>query len=50
MAPAAFALDFGDGAARFDPAAAAQRVSEALQAALASEGLHAEPLIPGGDA
>ncbi|MDP3490139.1 MAG: flagellar assembly protein FliH [Phenylobacterium sp.] len=50
MAPAAFALDFGDGAARFDPAAAAQRVAEALQAALASEGLHAEPLIPGGDA
>jgi len=50
MAPAAFALDFGDGAARFDPAAAAQRVTEALQAALASEGLHAEPLIPGGDA
>jgi len=50
MAPAAFALAFGDGAARFDPAAAAQRVAEALQAALASEGLHAEPLIPGGDA
>jgi flagellar assembly protein FliH len=50
MTPAAFALDFGDGAARFDPAAAAQRVTEALQAALASEGLHAEPLIPGGDA
>ena len=49
-APAAFALDFGDGAARFDPAAAAQRVSEALHAALAAEGLHAEPLIPGGDA
>lgn len=50
MAPAAFALDFGDGAARFDPAAAAHRVGEALKAALASEGLHAEPLIPGGDA
>jgi flagellar assembly protein FliH len=49
-APAAFGLDFGDGAARFDPAAAAQRVTEALHAALASEGLHAEPLIPGGDA
>lgn len=50
LASAAFALDFGDGAARFDPAAAVQRVNEALQAALASEGLHAEPLIPGGDA
>jgi flagellar assembly protein FliH len=50
MAMAAFALDFGDGAARFDPAAAAQRVSQALEAALASEGLHAEPLIPGGEA
>lgn len=49
MAPAAFALDFGDGAARFDPAAAAQRVAQALEAALASEGLHAEPLIPGGE-
>lgn len=50
MASAAFALDFGDGAARFDPAAAAQRVAQALEAALASEGLHAEPLIPGGEA
>jgi flagellar assembly protein FliH len=47
MGPAAFTLDFGDGQAAFDPAAAAQRVSEALRAALAAEGLHAEPLIPG---
>lgn len=47
---AAFSLDFGDGAARFDPAAAAARVAAALQEALAAEGLHAEPLIPGGDA
>lgn len=45
-APYAFTLDFGDGAAAFDPAAAAQRVTEALGAALAAEGLHAEPLIP----
>lgn len=45
--PAAFILDFGDGSASFDPAAAAERVSQALEAALAAEGLHAEPLIPG---
>jgi len=44
----AFTLDFGDGSASFDPAAAAQRVIEALQAALAAEGLHGEALIPGG--
>jgi flagellar assembly protein FliH len=46
---AAFSLDFGDGAAAFDPGQAAQRVAHALQAALASEGLHAEPLIPGSE-
>lgn len=45
----AFTLDFGDGQATFDPAAAADRVTEALHAALASEGLHAEPLIPGNE-
>jgi flagellar assembly protein FliH len=45
----AFILDFGDGQAAYDPAAAAQRVSEALEAALAAEGLHAEPLIPGSE-
>jgi flagellar assembly protein FliH len=44
----AFTLDFGDGSASFDPAAAAERVAQALHAALAAEGLHAEPLIPGG--
>ena len=43
----AFTLDFGDGQAAFDPAAAAERVEQALSAALAAEGLHAEPLIPG---
>lgn len=47
--PHAFTLDFGDGQAAYDPAAAAERVSEALHAALASEGLHAEPLIPGSE-
>jgi len=45
----AFVLDFGDGQATYDPAAAALRVTEALQAALAAEGLHAEPLIPGAE-
>jgi flagellar assembly protein FliH len=43
----AFILDFGDGQAAFDPQAAAARVTAALEAALAAEGLHAEPLIPG---
>jgi flagellar assembly protein FliH len=48
MGPQAFTLDFGDGSASFDPTAAAERVSQALHAALAAEGLHAEPLTPGG--
>jgi flagellar assembly protein FliH len=43
----AFTLDFGDGAATFDPVAASARVSAALHEALAAEGLHAEPLIAG---
>jgi flagellar assembly protein FliH len=47
LGPAAFTLDFGDGQAAFDPAAASARVAAALEAALAAEGLHAEPLIPG---
>lgn len=47
--PHAFTLDFGDGQAAFDPAVAAERVTQALQAALAAEGLHAEPLIPGSE-
>ena len=46
--PAAFTLDFGDGSAAFDPSAAAQRVAQALAAALAAEGLHGEAL-PSGD-
>jgi flagellar assembly protein FliH len=44
MAPAAFVLDWGDGSAAFDPAAAAARVAHALEEALASDGLHAESL------
>lgn len=47
--PHAFTLDFGDGQAAFDPAQAAERVSQTLTAALAAEGLHAEPLIPGSE-
>src|SRR5687767_2727920 len=47
--PNAFTLDFGDGQAAFDPAQAAERVSQTLIAALAAEGLHAEPLIPGSE-
>jgi flagellar assembly protein FliH len=42
---AAFQFDWGEGRATFDPDAAAARVGEALQTALAAEGLHAEPLI-----
>lgn len=49
LGPHAFTLDFGDGQAAFDPAAAAERVTQALTAALAAEGLHAEPLIPGSE-
>jgi flagellar assembly protein FliH len=48
-APNAFTLDFGDGSASFDPAAATDRIAQALHATLASEGLHAEPLIPGSE-
>lgn len=47
---AAFVLDWGDGRAAFDPLAAAERVAAALDAALAAEGLHAEPLIPASEA
>jgi flagellar assembly protein FliH len=43
---AAFVFEWGEGRAAFDPEQAAARVTEALHAALAAEGLHAEPLIP----
>lgn len=49
FAPHAFTLDFGDGMAAYDPEVATERVLDALTAALASEGLHAEPLIPGSE-
>ncbi len=42
MQPAAFIFDWGDGRAAFDPDAAAARVADALTAALAVEGLHAD--------
>jgi len=45
----AFTLDFGDGGGAFDPSAAAERVTDALQTALAAEGLHGEALTPGGE-
>jgi len=43
---AAFLFDWGEGRASFDPEAAASRVEAALEAALASEGLHAEVHLP----
>jgi len=48
---AAFVLEWGDGSAAFDPAGAAARVAEALEGALAAEGLHAEALpgVPPSD-
>jgi flagellar assembly protein FliH len=49
MTPAAFLLDWGDGRAAFSPIEAAARVSQALEAALAAEGLHAEPLLPASE-
>ena len=49
LPPAAFVLDWGDGRASFDPTRAATRVEAALEAALAAEGLHAEPLIPASE-
>jgi flagellar assembly protein FliH len=47
--PAAFTFDWGDGRAAFDPDHATQRVAEALEAAIAAEGLHAEPLLPASE-
>jgi flagellar assembly protein FliH len=41
---AAFVLDWGDGSAAFDPIQAAARVAQALDTALAADGLHAETL------
>lgn len=46
MAAAAFQLEWADGRAAFDPAAAFARMSEALDSALAAEAGHAETLTP----
>jgi flagellar assembly protein FliH len=43
---AAFVLEWGDGSAAFNPTETAKRVAEALEGALAAEGLHAEALTP----
>ena len=42
--PAAFTLEWADGRAEFDPEGVTARVSAALEAALAAEAGHAEPL------
>ena len=43
---AAFVFEWGEGRAAFDPEQAAARITAALQAALAADGPHAEPLNP----
>lgn len=48
-APAAFSFDWGEARAAYDPNLAAARVEAALAAAIAAEGLHAEPLTLGAD-
>ena len=51
MDAAAFALEWADGRAEYSPEDSARRVGEALTAALAAEGGHAETLnAPEGDA
>lgn len=45
MGVAAFQLEWADGRADHDPVQSAERVAEALKAALASEAGHAEPPI-----
>ncbi len=46
---AAFQLEWADGRADFDPAAAADRIATALTSALASEAGHAESLTTGSN-
>ena len=46
---AAFQLEWADGRADFDPAAAAERIATALTNALAAEAGHAEPLTHGSE-
>jgi len=47
---AAFIFEWGEGRAAFDPAEATNRVGQALEAALAAEGLHGEALNSEGSA
>ena len=47
---AGFSFNWGEGRAAFDPVAAGERVAQALETALAAEGLHAEPLVPPAEA
>ena len=42
---AAFVFEWGEGRAAFDPDQAMARVAAALEAALAAEGLHGEPIL-----
>ncbi len=46
LSGAAFVFEWGEGRAAFAPEEAARRVADALEAALAAEGLHADPLTP----
>ncbi len=46
LSGAAFVFDWGDGRATFDPVPASARIEQTLAAALAAEGLHAEPPLP----
>jgi flagellar assembly protein FliH len=41
---AAFVIEWGDGRAAFDPQAAAARIAEAFESALAAEGVHGDAL------
>lgn len=43
---AAFVIDWPDGRAAFDPVQTEARVEAAVRAALAADGLHAEPISP----
>ncbi len=45
---AAFVIEWADGKAAFDPDAAAQRIAQAFESALAADGVHGEPLKPAG--
>jgi flagellar assembly protein FliH len=50
LAGAAFIFEWGEGRAAFDPEQTSLRIAEALEAALAAEGLHGDALNPEGSA